>query len=120
MYIPKNASDIIPKMEPLSNPTLTSLTNSVSFCFPVSCSSINTLIVTARDWVPTFPAISSTRDWKHITIGKTATTDSNIPTTDDTAIPKNNNIISHGSLFLLLSITGSFKSSSAVRPPNLA
>ncbi len=30
----------------------------------MSVSSIRTRIVTASDWVPTFPAMSSTRDWK--------------------------------------------------------
>ena len=52
--------------------------------------------------------------------GKTATTASNMPTTEETSIPKNNNATSHGSLFFILSTVVSFKSSSAVKPPSFA
>lgn len=60
-----------------------------SFCFAFKFSSISTRIVTASDCVPTLPAISSTIDWKQMTTGKTATTASNMPTTEETNIPKN-------------------------------
>ena len=40
--------------------------------------------------------------------------------TEDTAIPRNNSMISHGSLFFILTIVGSFKSSSEVRPASFA
>ena len=64
--------------------------------------------------------MSRIRDWKHMTIGITATTDSNAPTTEETIIPRNNSTISHGSLFLILCGSVSFKSSSAVKPANFA
>ena len=70
--------------------------------------------------MPTFPAMSSTSDWKQITTGSTATTDSNIPTTDETAIPRNSRTISHGRRFFMLTRAGSFRSSSEDRPPSLA
>lgn len=77
-------------------------------------------MVTASDWVPTLPAISSTMDWKQMTMGRTATTDSKTPTTEDTSIPRKSRAISHGRRFLTLSNTPSFRSSSLVRPPNFA
>ena len=96
MYTPKNTSAMIARLAPFKKPIFISLNNKAIFFLPDRFSSINTRIVTAKDCVPTFPAISSTRDWKQITIGNTATIDSNIPTTEDTAIPKNNNAINHG------------------------
>ena len=92
----------MPNSAPFKEPVFTSLTTSWNFCFPVRFSSISTRIVTARDWVPTFPAISSTNDWKHITMGSTATTFSKSPTTEDTAMPKNSRMISQGSRFFML------------------
>ena len=120
MYTPKNTSAMIARLAPFKKPIFISLNNKAIFFLPDRFSSINTRIVTAKDCVPTFPAISSTRDWKQITIGNTATIDSNIPTTEDTAIPKNNNAINHGSLFFILTIVGSFKSSSSVKPASFA
>ena len=35
---------------------------SVSFCFPEVCLSMSTRMATARDWVPTLPAISRISD----------------------------------------------------------
>ena len=64
--------------------------------------------------------MSSTSDWKQITIGSAAATDSNIPTTEDTAIPRNSSAISHGRRFFMLTVTGSFRSSSEVRPASFA
>ena len=43
-----------------------------------------------------------------------------LPTTEDTAIPRKSKAISHGSLFFVLLITLSCKSSSSVKPANLA
>ena len=77
-------------------------------------------MVTASDWVPTLPAISSTSDWKQMTMGSTATTDSKMPTTDETPMPRNSSTMSHGRRFLMLTAAGSRRSSSEVRPPSLA
>ena len=89
----------IPRKSPFRNPTFISFKTRLNFCFAVSVSSTRTRMVTARDWVPTFPAISRIRDWKHITMGSTATTVSNTPTTEDTAMPRNSRMISHGRRF---------------------
>ena len=51
---------------------------------------------------------TSEEDLKETTIGSTATTTSNAPTTLDTTIPRNNRTISQGSLFFILSIVVSF------------
>ena len=64
--------------------------------------------------------MSRIRDWKHMTIGITATTASKAPTTEDTTMPRNNRMTSHGSLFFTLSVSFSFRSSSAVKPANFA
>ena len=55
-----------------------------------------------------------------MTIGKAATTFSNIPTTEDTIIPKKSRMISHGILFFMLCSVVSFRSSSAVSPASFA
>ena len=86
----------------------------------VRFSSTSTRMVTASDWVPTLPAISSTMDWKQMTMGSTATTDSNAPTTEDTIIPRNSRAISQGRRFFTLWNTPSFRSSSLVKPPSFA
>ena len=77
-------------------------------------------MVTASDWVPTLPAMSSTRDWKQMTMGSTDTTDSNMPTTDETPIPRNSSAMSQGRRFRMLTVVGSRRSSSEVSPPSLA
>ena len=77
-------------------------------------------MVTASDWVPTLPAMSSTMDWKQMTMGSTATTDSNAPTTEETSIPRKSRATSQGRRFFTLSKTPSFRSSSLVRPPSFA
>ena len=107
----------IPRKSPFRNPTFISFKTRLNFCFAVSVSSTRTRMVTARDWVPTFPAISRIRDWKHITMGSTATTVSNTPTTEDTAMPRNSRMISHGRRFLILVDVFSCRSSSAVKLP---
>ena len=45
-------------------------------------------MVTARDCVPTFPAMSNIRDWKAMMMGSWVTTFSKTPTTEDTTIPR--------------------------------
>ena len=111
---------MIPRLAPLMKPIFISLKRRDNFFLALKVSSISTRIVTASDCVPTLPAMSRTSDWKHITIGRTATTDSNIPTTDETAIPRNSSIISQGRRFLILTRVGSLKSSSEVRPASFA
>ena len=64
--------------------------------------------------------MSSTSDWKQMTMGSTATTDSKTPTTEDTPMPRNSSTISHGRRFFMLTNTDSRRSSSEVRPPSLA
>ena len=120
MYTPRKASAIRPRHPPLSRPTRISLPSSASSSFRLRFSSISTRMVTASDWVPTFPAMSSTSDWKQMTMGSTATTDSKTPTTEDTPMPRNSSTISHGRRFFMLTNTGSRRSSSEVRPPSLA
>ncbi len=72
---------MIARLAPFKKPIFISLNNKAIFFLPDKyLHRSNTRIVTAKDCVPTFPAISSTRDWKQITIGNTATIDSNIPT----------------------------------------
>ena len=70
--------------------------------------------------VPTLPAMSRIRDWKHMRRVSWLTTCSNPPTTEDTTMPRPSSIRSQGRRFLMLSFKGSFKSSSAVRPANFA
>ena len=115
-----HTSDNMPRISPLIRPTRPSLNTSSNFCLAVRSSSMRTRIVTASDCVPTFPAISSISDWKHITIVSWATTVSNIPTTDETTSPRPRSIISHGRRFLILCFSGSCKSSSEVRPASMA
>ena len=55
-----------------------------------------------------------------MTMGSTATTDSNAPTTEETSIPRNSRATSQGSRFFTLWNTPSFKSSSLVKPPSFA
>ena len=109
-----------PKITPLEKPIRISFHTSSSFCLPVRDSSIRTRMVTARDWVPTLPAMSRIRDWKHMMMVSWLTTCSNTPTTEDTTMPRPSSIRSQGRRFLMLSFKGSFKSSSAVRPANFA
>ena len=120
MKSPMTAKDRTPSRRPLQKPMRISLKTSCNFCFPVRDSSIRTRMVTARDWVPTFPAISRIRDWKVMMIGRVVTTCSKIPTTEETSMPRPSRMISHGRRFFILSFNGSFKSSSAVRPANIA
>ena len=120
IYSPIKINAMIPRNNPLKNPTFISLNTSPTFSPAVRFSSINTRMVTASDCVPTFPAISRINDWKHMTMGSTATTVSNTPTTVDTASPRNSRITSHGSLFFILSVVVSSRSSSAVKPANFA
>lgn len=42
---------------------------------------------------------TSASDWKQMTMGSTATTDSKTPTTEDTPMPRNSSTISHGKRF---------------------
>ena len=120
IYRPISTKDKMPSTPPLQRPIFISFSTSSSFCLPVSDSSIRTRIVTARDCVPTFPAMSRISDWKHIIIGRFVTTFSNIPTTEETTIPNPKRMISHGILFFILSFNGSCRSSSAVRPASFA
>ena len=119
-YSPIKINASVPRNSPFNRPTLISLMTRWTFCFPVRFSSTRTRMVTARDWVPTFPAISRIKDWKHITTGITATTVSKMPTTEDTPRPSIRRIISQGSLFFILSLVVSSKSSSAVKPASFA
>ena len=84
MYSPISTKDASPSNRPLAEPMRTSLTTSPNFCRKVRFSSIKTRMVTARDWVPTLPAISRMRDWKHIISVSWDMTCSNAPTTVDT------------------------------------
>ena len=119
-YNPMNPKDRTPRIIPLHRPTLASLPMRVTFCLVVSCSSISTRMVTARDWVPTLPAMSRIRDWNRITTVRLATTVSNRPTTLETSRPRPSRTISQGRRLLILFFRGSFRSSSAVKPANLA
>ena len=109
-----------PIIIPLKNPTFSSLRTKPNCCLNVSSSSVNTLIVTASDCVPTLPDIPSITDWKLTMTGSVAITCSNIPVTDETPSPSISNITSHGILFFKLSTKGSSKSSSDVKAANLA
>ena len=109
-----------PRREPLQKPTFISLATSRSLSAPLRFSSISTRMVTARDWVPTFPAMSRIRDWKQMTTGRMATTPSKAPTTEETPMPRNSRMISHGRRFLMLSLVDSFRSSSADKPASFA
>ena len=119
-YRPINTKDRTPRINPLHKPTLASLSTRPSFCLPSRFSSISTRIVTARDWVPTFPAISRTRDWKQMTMVSWATTPSNSPTTLETTRPRPSRMISQGRRFFTLWRIGSFNSSSEARPASFA
>ena len=114
-----STKDSIPSNAPLQRPIRISLNTSSSFCLPVRDSSIRTRMVTARDCVPTFPAMSNIRDWKAMMMGSWVTTFSKTPTTEDTTIPRPRRTISHGIRFFILSFSGSFRSSSAVRPASM-
>ena len=120
IYNPISTKDISPSTPPLHRPIRISLKTSSSFCLPVRDSSISTRIVTASDWVPTLPAISRISDWKHMMIGRLVTTFSKIPTTEETTMPSPRRMISHGIRFFILSLRGSLRSSSAVRPASFA
>ena len=95
-------------------PTSRSLFRNVRF------SSISTRMVTARDWVPTFPDISNISDWNAMISVSCATTFSNAPTTTDTSSPSSSRAKSQGRRFFTLCFSGSFRSSSAVRPASFA
>ena len=92
-------------------PILTSFQTRASLVLKVISSSIRTRIVTAKDWVPTFPAISRIRDWKQTRMATLDTIPSNIPTTLDTNMPRNRRAISHGRRFFMLTARVSFMSS---------
>ena len=62
IYTPRKISDNAPRIRPFPNPTLISLTTRDIFSLPVRFSSMSTRIVTARDCVPTLPAMSRMRD----------------------------------------------------------
>ena len=117
---PVNIKEIEPTISPLKKPTRISLNTNPSICLNSSSSSIKTLIVTARDWVPTLPDIPRITDWNVTIIGSPTITFSNILITVDTIMPSISNMISHGTLFLRLWDTLSCKSSSSVKPANLA
>ena len=64
--------------------------------------------------------MSSMRDWKLTIMVSCAIMPSNRPTTPDTTMPSTINMSSQGRRFLMLCIVGSFRSSSAVKPPSFA
>ena len=119
-FEPLQPKAIEPKTKPPLMPTLTSLKIRCRISFLLKFSSVRTLIVTAKDCVPTFPAMSSISDWKHTTIAICDTTPSNIPTTEETTSPRTKSTKSQGILFFMLSLRLSFKSSSAARPASFA
>ena len=120
IYSPTSRKEIPPRMSPLQKPTRISFQTRRPFWAMVRFSSVRTRIVTARDCVPTLPAISRIRDWKAMISVSCATTLSNAPTTVDTTIPSPSRISSQGMRFFMLSGRVSLRSSSAVRPASLA
>ena len=80
-YSPIAPKDSSPSSRPFIRPTRASLPTSASFCRGLTSSSISTRMVTASDCVPTFPAMSSTSDWKQMMTVRCVTTRSNSPTT---------------------------------------
>ena len=119
-YSPMHTTDNVPRIRPFTRPTRASLPIRNSFCLPLICSSISTRMVTARDCVPTLPAMSRISDWKLTISVRCATTCSNMPTTLETTSPRPSRTISQGRRFPMLLFSGSFRSSSADRPASLA
>ena len=119
-YPPMAPKDSTPSSSPFTRPTRISFQTSSAFSFRPICVSISTRIATARDWVPTLPAISSTRDWKHMMMGSCATMDSNSPTVEETPSPITSSAHNQGIRFRTLWRIGSARSSSEDRPASLA
>ena len=87
-YAPIPTKENKPITRPFNPPTPISFPTKVIFCFAVRRSSIRTRMVTARDWVPTFPDISRISDWKAMIMVSCATTVSKRPTTVETTRPR--------------------------------
>ena len=64
-------------------------------------------MVTARDWVPTLPAMSRMSDWKATMIVSPAATASKRPTTLDTTSPRPSSTRSQGRRLTMLIARGS-------------
>ena len=119
-YAPISTKESEPSISPLAKPTRASLNIRRSFCGASSVSSIRERIVTARDCVPTLPAIPRIKDWKETIMGRASTTFSKAPTTADTASPINRRAISQGTLFFKLAKRVSSGSSSALKAASFA